>query len=406
MVEGDLGGRRVLLGVAGSIAAYRAADIASALTRRGADVHVVLTRHAAAFVGPPTFRALTANPVLSGVFDEPYDRHIAHIHLAQSVDLILVAPATANVLAKMAHGIADDMLTTLLLAATAPVLAAPAMNPVMLAHPATQANIGLLRERGVRFVQPGQGRLACGAEGIGRLAEVDTIVGLAADLLLRQRDLRGLRLLVTAGATREPLDPVRYLTNRSSGKMGYAVAAAAAQRGAEVTLVSGPAAIEPPAGVDLVRVGTAAEMLEACRAPFADCAAFVAAAAPADYTPEAVEPRKIKKRGGDPLALRLVPTPDILATLAARKRAQVVVGFAAETENLLANAAEKLVRKGLDLVAANDVTEEGAGFEVDTNRVTLLWPDGRSEALPLLPKRDVAERLLDAVRALVAARPA
>lgn len=395
-----LSSRTVVLGVSGSIAAYKAADVASKLGHLGASVHVVLTPQAAEFVGAATFRALTRNPVLSGVFDEPFDRQIAHIQLAQESDLILVAPATANVLAKMAHGLADDLLSTVLLAATAPIVIAPAMNAQMLDHPATRANIETLRARGVAFVDPAYGMLACRTEGWGKLADVDEIVAAVVERLNKSGDYAGRRVVVTAGATREPLDPVRFLSNRSSGKMGYALAEAAAARGAQVTLISGSATARPPANaacVELVRVATTAEMLEAARAAFAGCDLFVAAAAPADYAPEHVAPHKLKKgEQPDGLTLRLRPTPDILASLATQKRRQVVVGFAAETRDLLANAADKLRRKQLDLIVANDVTAEGAGFEVDTNVVTLLWPDGRTEPLPKLTKRALADRILDA----------
>jgi phosphopantothenoylcysteine decarboxylase/phosphopantothenate--cysteine ligase len=397
-----LTGKNIVLGVSGSIAAYKAADIASQLGHLGANVHVILTPHAAQFIGAATFRALTKNPVLSDLFEEPHDRQIAHIQLAQEADLILVAPATANVLAKMAHGIADDLLTTVLLAATAPILVAPAMNSVMLDHPATQANLQTLRERGVEFVDPAYGVLACKTEGWGKLAEVATIMQGAVDKLSRSRDLEGVSVLVTAGATREPLDPVRFLSNRSSGKMGYAVAAAALARGAKVTLVSGHTAIAPPAGVELVPVGTTEEMLAATQSQFADCDLLIATAAPADYTPVTVETKKIKKDAARPeLTLHLRETPDILAALAPQKKNQIVVGFAAETDNVVEYATEKIRRKRLDLIVANDVSAEGAGFEVDTNIVTLVWPDGRCEHLSKMPKRQVADRLLDAVVGLV-----
>lgn len=398
--------KTILLGVSGSIAAYKAADIASQLGHLGADVRVVLTPHAAEFIGPATFRALTRNPVLIGLFDEPYDRQIAHIQLAQEVDLILVAPATANILAKMAHGIADDMLSTLLLAATAPILVAPAMNSAMLAHPATQANIALLQSRGVEFIEPAYGVLACRTEGYGKLADVQAIVQAVVQRLARKQDYAGVRVLVTAGATREPLDPVRFLSNRSSGKMGYALAESAAARGAQVTLISGAASASPPPDVEFVRVETTAEMLRAAESRFAGCDLLIAAAAPADYTPERVEPRKRKKQGAEETwTLRLRATPDIVGTLGARKSHQIVVGFAAETENLRENAAEKLARKRLDMIVANDVTAEGAGFESDTNIVTLLWPDGRAEDLPQMPKRALADRLLDSLLPLLARKP-
>ncbi|HZO91892.1 MAG TPA: bifunctional phosphopantothenoylcysteine decarboxylase/phosphopantothenate--cysteine ligase CoaBC [Chthonomonadaceae bacterium] len=403
----DLAGKQILLGVSGSIAAYKAADLCSQLGKLGAEVHVVLTAHAAQFVGPATFRALTRNPVLTDVFDEPHARRIAHIDLAQSADLVVVAPASADVLAKMAHGLADDMLTTCLLAtpAATPVLVAPAMNTVMWEHPATVSNLETLRTRGVQIVQPGYGVLACQDVGYGKLADVPEIVRAVVDRLAQARDLAGRRFLITAGATREPLDPVRFLSNRSSGKMGYAIAAEAEARGAQVTLVSGFATAPAPQGVKIVRVGSADEMLAACAARFPECDAFIAAAAVADYAPQEIAPQKIKKpeeMEGEILTLRLRRTPDILATLAAQKRpGQIVVGFAAETENLLANARKKLEAKRLDLLIANDVTAKGAGFDAETNIVTLLWPDGRAESLPQLPKREVARHLLDAVRPLL-----
>jgi phosphopantothenoylcysteine decarboxylase / phosphopantothenate---cysteine ligase len=397
-----LSGRKIVLGVSGSIAAYKAADVASQLGHLGADVHAILTPHAEPFVGSATFRALTRNPVLTGVFDEPFDRQIAHIQLAQESDLILLAPATANLLAKMAQGIADDLLTTVLLAATVPVMAAPAMNSAMLAHPATQANIETLRSRGVKFIDPAYGVLACRTEGWGKLADVQAIITAVVDHFQRARDLDGYRVLITAGATREPIDPVRFLSNRSSGKMGYAIAEAAAARGAEVTVVSGVASVPPPSGVQVIRVETTDEMLRECESAFGGCDLFIAAAAPADYTPEQPAASKIKKGKEDHgLVLRLRETPDIVATLGARRKRQVVVGFAAETDDLLKNAREKLARKSLDLIVANDVTAEGAGFEADTNVVTLLWPDGRTEGVPRVLKREVADRILDTVRPLL-----
>jgi phosphopantothenoylcysteine decarboxylase/phosphopantothenate--cysteine ligase len=399
-----LEGRSILLGVSGSIAAYKAADLCSRLGKLGADVHVVLTPAAAQFVGPATFRVLTRNPVVSDVFDEPHARRIAHIDLAQSADLVLVAPATADILARMAHGLADDMLATCLLATphSTPLLVAPAMNTAMWEHPATRANLETLRGRGVQIIEPGYGLLACQDVGQGKLAEVDEVVQAVTDRLAPFGDYAGVRLLVTAGATREPLDPVRFLSNRSSGKMGYAIAEEARARGAEVTLVSGYATIAAPAGVELVRINTADEMLAACVDRFPHCDILIAAAAVADYTPIEVAAQKIKKPDVDPdadtLTLTLRRTPHILATLAARKRpGQVLIGFAAETQDLLDNARRKPYANQLDLIVANDVTAAGAGFDVDTNIATLLWPDGRQDSLPLLSKRAVAARLLDAV---------
>lgn len=395
--------KRILLGVSGSIAAYKAADLCSQLGKLGADIHVVMTEHATRFVGEATLRALTRNPVLTNVFDEPHARRIAHIDLAQSADLVLVAPASANLLARMAHGLADDMLSTCLLAtpASTPLLVAPAMNTVMWEHPATLANLEMLRSRGVQLVQPGYGVLACQDVGVGKLADVPEIVRAVVDRLTLKQDFAGQRFLITAGATREPLDPVRFLSNRSSGKMGYALAAEAVARGAQVTLVSGFATAPVPEGVELVRVDSAEEMRDACAERFAECQVFIAAAAVADYTPETVAAQKIKKSESNPdegVTLRLRRTPDIAATLGARKQpGQFLVGFAAETENLLVNGRKKLEAKRLDLIAANDVTVEGAGFESDTNIVTLLWPDGAAESLPLLSKREVARHILDAI---------
>jgi phosphopantothenoylcysteine decarboxylase/phosphopantothenate--cysteine ligase len=407
-----LAGRTVLLGVSGSIAAYKAADLCSRLGKLGAQVHVVLTPNASRFVGPATFQALTRNPVMIDVFDEPHARRIAHIELAQTADLVVVAPASADVMARMACGLADDMLTTCLLAtpATTPVLIAPAMNTAMWEHPATVANCATLRARGVELVQPGHGLLACQDVGYGKLAEVDEIVRAISNRLTAHQDYAGVRLLITAGATREPLDPVRFLSNRSSGKMGYALAAAAQARGATVTLVSGFATVPAPPGVHLVRIETADQMLDACRTAFSGAHALIAAAAVADYAPAQVASHKIKKPGVDPETDRptliLRRTPHILATLAAeRQPGQVVAGFAAETRNLVAQARSKPYAASLDLIVANDVSAPDAGFDVDTNRVTFLWPDGRTDPLPLLTKREVADRILTALRPLLPPTP-
>ena len=408
----SLDGKRILLGVSGSIAAYKAADLCSQLAKQGADVHIVLTAHAARFVGAPTFLALTRNPVLSDLFDEPHARRIAHIDLAQSADLVLAAPATANTIAKLAHGLADDMLSTCLLATppATPLLIAPAMNTVMWEHPATVANLQLLRDRGARIIDPAYGLLACQDVGAGKLADVAAILYAVEQSLGQSQDLAGLRFLITSGATREPLDPVRFLTNRSSGRMGAAIAAEALARGGAVTLVSGHAAIAPPSGADVIRVESAAEMLEACQAQDGRWDVFIGAAAVADYAPETAAAAKIKKpvnsAAGETLTLRLKPTRDILATMGSSRRSgQMIVGFAAETENLVPNAKRKLADKGADLIAANDVTAPGAGFDVETNIVTLVSAEG-VQALPLLPKREVAARLLDAIVGLRAARMA
>lgn len=395
-------GKRILLGVTGSIAAYRAADIASKLTQAGARVHVAMTAHATEFVGPATFRALTGNPVLTGVFDEPYEGRMAHIHVAQECDLVLIAPATANIIAKLAHGIADDALSTLLLATTAPVVVAPAMNTVMLEHPATSANLDILRRRGVVIVEPGVGHLACGSEGKGRLADVADILKVVDEVLGRARDLAGVRLVVSAGATREPLDPVRFISNRSSGKMGVAIAAAGRDRGAEVTLLAGHITVPLPAGVRVIRFETTRDYLMVARQAFEACDVFIGAAAPADYTPLETQQRKVSKAdAGAEWELTLRVTPDVIAELAAQKGDRFVVGFAAETHDLRAHALRKLQQKHLDLLVANDVSAPNSGFEVDTNRVIFFWPDGREEALPLQSKQAVAHAILDRVRDLI-----
>lgn len=400
----SLEGKQILLGVTGSIAAYKAADLCSQLGKLGADIHVVLTHAASQFVGAATFRALTRNPVLQDVFDEPHAKRIAHIDLAQSADLVLVAPASADILAKMAHGFADDMLSTCLLAtpSSTPVLVAPAMNTVMWNHVATQHNLFTLERRyEVKIVQPGYGVLACQDVGVGKLADVSEIVRAVTNVLVSEKSLQGKRILITAGATREPIDPVRFLTNRSSGKMGYAIAAEAAQRGAHVTLVTGVTSLEPPPDVvHFLKVETAREMLAVCEAHFEKCDVFIAAAAVADYAPEIAAPHKIKKGAEeDTLTLRLIKNPDILATLSARKQPhQTVIGFAAETQNLLANAEKKLHAKNLDMIVANDVARTDSGFDSEMNLVTFLFRDGRTESYELMSKRMVAANILNTLK--------
>jgi phosphopantothenoylcysteine decarboxylase/phosphopantothenate--cysteine ligase len=372
-------GKHILLGVTGSIAAYKAADIASKLTQSGAEVDVVLTEHARRFVTEVTFRAITRRPVLTDLFDEPEERQIAHIHLAKRADVLLIAPATANILAKLAVGIADDLLTTLALATQAKMVIAPAMNTVMWQHPATQHNVRVLEERGAHFVYPAEGMLACGDVGAGKLA--DTPVILAAVEQVLNPPLRGVRILITAGPTEEPVDAVRHISNPSSGKMGYAIAAEAVRMGAEVTLVTGPTLLDPPAGAKTIRVRTAQQMLDACLQVYEEVDVVIATAAVSDYRPAEVWQGK-RKKGEEEWTIRLVPNPDILRTLGERKGRHILVGFAAETQELLANAQAKLREKNLDLIAANDVSQEGSGFRTDTNRVTLLWADGRQEPCP------------------------
>lgn len=395
----------VLVGVTGCIAAYKSCEIVRGLQKRGCRVKVVMTEHATHFVDPLTFRSLTHEPVAVGLFDDPSDP-IHHISLAEEADVFLVAPCTANVAAKMACGVADDLLTTTALACTAPLVVAPAMNVHMYEAEATQRNLRTLKARGARIVEAGSGYLACGDVGRGRLADVDAIVEAALEALegARRADLAGLSVLVTAGPTEEPVDPVRFLTNRSSGKMGYAVAAAALARGAQVTLVSGPVALEPPAGADVVRVRTACEMLEAARPAFAGADIAVFTAAVADLRPAHPADRKLKKGADDALLARieLVSNPDILATLAQERRAdQTVVGFAAETENAAENARVKLETKGADLIVANEVGE-GRAFGTDDNQAVLVSRDGE-RALPLMPKRQLADAILDRALELRAA---
>ena len=403
-----LAGKSILLGVAGSIAAYRAADVCSQLGKLGARVTVCLTSGALKFVGEATFRALSRNPVLTDVFVEPHQERIAHIDVAQSADLVLVSPASANVLARLASGMADDMLTACILALPPgiPILAAPAMNTHMLNNPATQANMALLAARGVEFIDPGSGLLACQDVGKGRLAEVETIVScvLTRFAQMQTMDLYGKHVVVTAGATREPIDPVRFLTNRSSGKMGVALAAAACARGAQVTLIAGAITATVPPGITLVSAETAREMEAACNAAFASADIFIGAAAVADYAvanPSAVKLKKPDAINGT-LTLELVQNPDIIAGIGKRKVAgQVVIGFAAETDNLIPNAIQKIQKKNLDLIAANDVTAAGAGFDLDTNIITIIRRDGSSVALPLMSKQQAANRILDEVVTLL-----
>lgn len=386
---------RVLLAVCGGIAAYKACEVLRALQKSGCEVRVTMTEDATRFVGPVTFEALSGAPVATSLYDYPGSA-IPHISLAEWADVAVVVPATANVLAKMACGIADDCLTTTLLACACPVLVAPGMNVHMWQNPATQANVSTLRERGVRFVGPDSGRLACGEVGEGKLASVDEVVE-AALALLAPRDLAGLRVLVNAGPTHEAIDPVRYIANRSTGKMGYAIAAAAAQRGAEVTLVSGPTSLVAPAGVRRVDVENAAQMHDAMLAAFDAADVAICSAAVADYTPVAPADHKLKKSHEHLDAIQLTETADILADLCATKGARVVVGFAAETDDLLAHAQEKLDHKGADLIVANDVSRPESTFGADTNRVALVTANG-IEQLDTMPLANVADAILDWVR--------
>ena len=386
---------RIILGVTGGIAAYKAADIARSLVREGHEVQAVLTRSAEEFVSPMTFASLTGKKVLTNLF-EP-SAAIEHIEVAQSNDLLLVAPATANILAEFAHGLAGGFLSTLYLAFRGPVILAPAMNTNMWEHDATRANLETLRRRGHVIVEPGVGMLACGTFGAGRLAENDAILdAVRRTINPAVRDLEGETILITAGPTQEPIDPVRYISNRSSGKMGYALAQAAVDRGARVVLVSGPVALDAPRGVEMVRIQTAAEMRDAVFAHLEPATVVIKCAAVADFRPAAPAKQKIKKKGV-PVSLELDPVGDILAELGRTRGARLLVGFAAETDNLLEYARRKLVEKNCDMIVANRVGGEGSAFESDTNEVTLVLKGGEVVAVPRAPKREIADRILGQV---------
>ena len=389
--------KQVILGVSGGIAAYKAVELLRLLTKAGATVHVVMTRAAQEFVTPLTFQTLSSNPVHTELFNLISEQEIGHISLADRADLFIIAPATANIVAKMACGIADDMLTTTVMATKAKVLIAPAMNVNMYTNPIYRDNEERLRQLGYLFVPPEKGELACGWEGEGKLAAPETIC-VAAMAALTPKTLNGETVLVTAGPTREDIDPVRFISNHSSGKMGYALAVEAQRRGARVILVSGPVSLAPPPGIDLVTVESAAEMREAVMARAGGCTMIIKAAAVADYRPLVRERAKIKKRTED-LTLHLVKNPDILAELGRLAERPFLVGFAAETDNLEAGAAKKLEEKNLDMIVANDVSQPDAGFNVDTNRARLLFRDGRTVECPLMSKNELAAVILDYITA-------
>jgi len=397
---------RITVGVCGGIAAYKAAELVRALQRQGAEVRVVMTEAAQKFVQPLTFAALTGHKVTTSLWEDwsaGDENGIDHIAEAQWADALLLAPATANILAKFAHGIADDFLSTLYLATTAPVLVAPAMNVNMWKHAATQANVEILRQRGVHIVEPGTGELACGMVGEGRMAEPEAIAAALLALLGRSRDLAGEVVLVTAGGTREALDPVRFIGNRSSGKMGYALAEAARGRGARVIVVSGPVSLRAPAQCEVVNVTTAEEMRGAVLERMQEATLVIKAAAVADYRPVAVSAQKLKRTG--PMTLELTATEDILAEVVRRRRpGQLIVGFAAETENRMENGRAKLLAKGADAIVVNDVAGEGVGIDADTNAATFLTPATAVE-LPRMPKRQLADRILDEILTLRRPRP-
>ena len=392
---------KVALGVSGGIAAYKAAELVRVFQGRGLDVQVVMTPSACEFVTPLTFAALSGHRVITEMFgrhpgDANLDSAIEHVEVAQSIQALIIAPATADLIAKLAHGLADDFLTTLALATQAPVLVCPAMNVCMWENAATRSNVAQLRERGIKVLEPDEGYLACGMTGPGRLASIDAITGHVFETLGLKEDLKGETVLVTAGPTCEDIDPVRFLSNRSSGKMGYAVAEAGKRRAARVILVSGPTALAPPSGVELERVRSAEEMEEAVLGRLKEASVVIMAAAVADYRPAKTGARKMKKTSA-PRPLNLEPTPDILRSISRRRTSQLVVGFAAETDHLVENARSKLKAKGLDMVVANDVTRADSGFDVDTNRVTLVFQNGKQGELKPMSKQEVADRVLDEV---------
>ena len=395
----ELKGKTVVLGVTGSIAAYKAAELASQLTQAGAKVEVIMTEAATEFIAPLTFRNITGRPVVTKMFELASEYSVEHVALAEAADVVVIAPATADIIARIAVGIADDMLCCTVLATKAPVIVAPAMHATMYQNQVTQDNLDKLKARGFIMVGPDYGRLASGGIGLGRLVDVNEILGTICQVLGRSSDLAGRRIVVTAGGTQEPVDPVRCLTNRSSGKMGYALAEAARDRGAKVVLISAPTALPKPVGIDVVNVGTAQEMYEAVKKAAAKSDVLIMAAAVADYRPRRVSKNKIKRELASSLTLELERTPDILTEV---KGKFLRVGFAAESENLVANAKEKLDKKRLDLIVANDVTARGGGIGADANQVVIIDRKDKVEKLPLLPKREVADRILDRIAEFLA----
>ncbi|MBM7581894.1 phosphopantothenoylcysteine decarboxylase/phosphopantothenate--cysteine ligase [Caldicoprobacter guelmensis] len=388
--------KRILIGITGGIAAYKAAEVVSSLVKKGAQVKVIMTAHAMEFIKPLTLETLSGNPVYYDMFSRPGAWEIDHISLAKWAELVVVVPATANILGKVAHGIADDLLSTTIMATRAQVIFAPAMNTNMYTNPIVQENISFLRSKGYMFIPPAAGRLACGDYGEGKLADIQDILAEIDNYFSRKSDLKGLKVLVTAGPTREYLDPVRFISNPSSGKMGYAIAAACAERGADVELVSGPVLLSPPPGVRLHRVETAQEMFEKVMELFPSCNIVFKAAAVGDYRPEAYCPTKIKK-DSERLILTLIKNPDILKELGRRKDDRILVGFAAETENIEEYARKKMREKNLDFIVANDVTRHGAGFEKNTNEGLLITREGEVIAIPQMDKREFAHRIIDEV---------
>jgi phosphopantothenoylcysteine decarboxylase/phosphopantothenate--cysteine ligase len=396
-MSSSLQGKKIVLGVSGGIAAYKAVELLRLLVREKAEVFVVMSAHAGKFITPLTFEALSGNPVYCEVFGNQSSASMPHIRAAESADLLVVAPATAGTIGKLACGLADDALSNMYLAYRGPVVLAPAMNDGMYANPAVQENIEKMKQRGVEFIDPEEGELACGTVGQGRLADPVRILQAVQNRLRLKEDLKGLKILVTAGPTYEPLDPVRFISNPSSGKMGYAVAEQARLRGAEVTLISGPTKLNPPHGVEIIRCKQAGEMNELVKKQVPDCDVLVMVAAVGDFSAEKVQKEKIKK-DGKALILKLVPNPDILQEVAKIKTDQFIVGFAAESQNVVQSAQEKLKKKQLDLIVANDISAPGIGFQSDSNQVTLIDKEGTIDSLPHLSKREIADVLLDRVK--------
>jgi len=395
--------KTVVVGITGGIAAYKSAELVSRLKKKGALVYCIMTRSACEFITPLTLRTLTENPVYTEMFEEPKVWNVEHVGLADKADLLMVVPATANLLGKVCHGIADDFLTTVIMATKAPVMFAPAMNVNMYKNPVNQRNLEELKQLGYTIIEPGVGKLACGYEGQGRLADLDIIMEEAKRLLIAEKPLTGLKILVTAGPTREPIDPVRYITNHSTGKMGYAIARQACLRGAQVTLVSGPTALSPLPGIECINVETAQQMYSAVMTAYENTDIVIKAAAVADYRPKEKSANKIKKDDND-MSIELQRNPDILAGLGSQKGSRILVGFAAETNDVIKYAAEKAKRKNLDFIVANDLTVAGAGFGCDTNIASLIFPNGDIKKLPQMSKDELAGEILNEVVRIVEAR--
>ena len=396
----SLEGKTVVLGVSGSIAAYKSACLASALVKQKADVHVIMTKNALNFIHPTTFETLTGNKCLVDTFDRNFEFQVEHVSLAEKADLMMIAPATANVIAKLANGLADDMLTTTALACEAPIVLAPAMNTHMYNKPVTQINLSKCATLGMQVLTPAEGRLACGTCGIGKMPEPEDLLNVILYMIEREKILAGKKVLVTAGPTKEAIDPVRFISNHSTGKMGYAVASQAAKMGAEVTLISGPVELKAPVGVEVIDVVSAADMYEAVTSRFEESDIVIKAAAVADFTPKSVAEDKIKKTGAEDASIELTSTKDILKILGEKKSHQFLCGFSMETKDLEENSRKKLTKKNLDMIVANNVKEEGAGFQTDTNVVTIITMD-KEEHLPLLSKEDVAFEILKRIHSML-----